>query len=89
MWAGGCLHYVDIQQGKIHRHNFATSVHDVIETDGPVGFVVLDDKGNVIAGLEDGGIFRLSFGSRDKELLAKPCRDNPQNRANDGKCDRR
>jgi sugar lactone lactonase YvrE len=88
-WADGCLHYVDIRQGKIHRYNFATGVHDAIETFGPVGFVVLDEEGNVICGLEDGAIFRLRFGSAKKELVARPCRDNPANRANDGKCDRR
>ena len=89
LWADGCLHYVDIYEGKIHRHDFATGVHDVIETDGPVGFVVLDESGAVIAGLEDGALFRLRFGSTDKQLVARPCRDNLQNRANDGKCDRR
>ena len=89
LWADGRLHYVDIQQGKIHRHDFAAGAHDAIDTGGPVGFVVLDEDGNVIAGLEDGAIFRLRFGSMDKQLVAEPCRDNPANRANDGKCDRR
>ena len=89
LWDGGRLHYVDIREGEIHRHDFATGAHDVIETFGPVGFAVLEEDGNAIAGLEDGAIFRLRFGSTDKQLIAKPCRDNPQNRANDGKCDRR
>lgn len=88
LWAGDSLYYVDIQQGRIHRHNFASGAHEVIQTVGPVGFVVLDEENNVLAGLEDGGVFRLAFGSTDKERIAKPCRDNPQNRANDGKCDR-
>jgi sugar lactone lactonase YvrE len=89
LWAEGSLYYVDIQQGRIHRHHFSAGAHDVIETSGPVGFVVLDEEDNVIAGLEDGAIFRLSFNSQDKQLIAKACRDNRRNRANDGKCDRR
>jgi sugar lactone lactonase YvrE len=88
MWDGGKLHYVDIVAGKIHRHNFATGEHDVIATGAPVGFAVLDREGKVIAGLGEEGIFRLEFGSTRKDLLAKPCRDNPDNIANDGKCDR-
>jgi sugar lactone lactonase YvrE len=89
LWSDGCLYYVDIREGKVHRHDFSTGAHDLIETEGPVGFAVLDEENNVIAGLEDGAIFRLQFGSTDKQLIAKACRDNPQNRANDGKCDRR
>jgi len=88
MWDSGCLHYVDIVAGEIHRHDFATQAHDVISTGKPVGFAVLDREGSVIAGIGDGGIYRLEFGSTRKDLLARPCRDNPDNIANDGKCDR-
>lgn len=88
MWYSGRLHYVDIVAGEIHRHDFATQAHDVISTGEPVGFAVLDRQGKVIAALGNGGIYRLEFGSTHKELLAKPCRDNPDNIANDGKCDR-
>ncbi|MFY9939870.1 MAG: SMP-30/gluconolactonase/LRE family protein [Silvibacterium sp.] len=88
LWDGGKLHYVDIVAGEIHRHDFATQAHDVISTGEPVGFAVLDRKGRVIAGLGNGGIYRLEFGSAHQELLARPCRDNPDNIANDGKCDR-
>jgi sugar lactone lactonase YvrE len=88
MWDSGRLHYVDIVAGEIHRHDFRTQAHDTIFTGVPVGFAVLDREGRVIAGLADEGIFRLEFGSGRRELLAKPCRDNPDNIANDGKCDR-
>ena len=88
LWDSGRLHYVDIVAGRIHRHDFATQAHDVIYAGAPVGFAVLDREGMVIAGLGEEGIFRLEFGSARKELLARPCRDNPDNIANDGKCDR-
>jgi len=88
LWDSGRLHYVDILAGQIHRHDFRTHAHDVISTGAPVGFAVLDREGKVIAGLGEEGIFRFEFGSALKELLAKPCRDNPDNIANDGKCDR-
>ncbi len=88
-WGGGKLHYVDIVEGKIHRHDFATSRHDVLSTGDPVGFAVLDGNGNVVAGIGDGGIYQLSFGSAEKNLVARPARENPANLANDGKCDRR
>jgi sugar lactone lactonase YvrE len=88
MWDGGRLHYVDIVAGEIHRHDFRTQAHDTIFTGVPVGFAVLDREGRVIAGLADEGIFRVEFGSGRRELLTKPCRDNPDNIANDGKCDR-
>jgi sugar lactone lactonase YvrE len=88
LWDGGKLHYVDIVAGEVHRHDFATQAHDVISTGEPVGFAVLDREGRVIAGLGNGGIYRLEFVSAHKELLAGPCRDNPDNIANDGKCDR-
>jgi sugar lactone lactonase YvrE len=88
LWDSGRLHYVDIVTGKIHRHDFATQAHDVISTGEPVGFAVLDREGKVIAGIGNGGIYRLEFGSTHKELLAAPARDNPDNIANDGKCDR-
>ncbi len=88
LWDGGRLHYVDIVAGEIHRHDFATQGHDVISTGETVGFAVLDREGKVIAGIGNGGIYRLQFGSTHKELLARPCRDNADNIANDGKCDR-
>jgi len=88
MWDGEKLHYVDIVAGEIHRHDFATGEHDLLSTGASVGFAVLDREGKVIAGLGNGGIFRLEFGSTRKQLLALPCRDNPDNIANDGKCDR-
>jgi len=88
LWDSGRLHYVDIVAGEIHRYDFATQAHNVISTGEPVGFAVLDREGRVIAGIGNGGIYGLEFGSLKKELLAKPCRDNPDNIANDGKCDR-
>ena len=88
LWDTGRLHYVDIVAGEIHRYDFATQAHDVISVGAPVGFAVLDREGRVIAGVAEEGIFRLEFGSTRRELLARLCSDNPDNIANDGKCDR-
>ncbi len=88
MWDSGRLHYVDIVAGEIHRYDFATQARDVISVGQPVGFAVLDREGNVIAGIGNGGIYRFEFGSTHKDRLAAPARDNPDNIANDGKCDR-
>jgi len=88
-WDGEQLLYVDIVEGRIHRHDFATARHDTIATGGPVGFAVLDRDGRVVAGLGDGGIYRMEFGSTARQLIARPARNNPDNLANDGKCDRR
>ena len=64
------LFIVDLLVGTIHRLNPQTGKHDTIETGMTVGFAVLDQNDDVIAGLKD-GIYRLQFGATQKELLAQ------------------
>jgi sugar lactone lactonase YvrE len=85
---GRKLIYVDIDAGTIHRFDPKTGKHESLNAGTSVGFAVLDRDGKVIAGLKD-GIYRLAFGTAEKELLAAP-RVLPENtRFNDGICDRK
>ncbi|MGB9152269.1 MAG: SMP-30/gluconolactonase/LRE family protein [Alphaproteobacteria bacterium] len=81
------LFIVDLLVGTIHRLNPQTGKHDTIETGMTVGFAVLDQNDDVIAGLKD-GIYRLQFGATQKELLARPQTQPLESHFNDGKCDR-
>jgi sugar lactone lactonase YvrE len=88
LWDANRLIYVDITEGLIHRHNFIDHTHETITVGQNVGFAVIDTEGSVIAGLGNGAIYRLHFGTHDQELLAYPAREIGENLANDGKCDR-
>jgi sugar lactone lactonase YvrE len=88
LWDEDKLVYVDIAKGLIHRHDFAARAHQTISVEENVGFAVIDTEGKVVAGIGNGSIYRLQFGTRDREFLASPARDTSENLANDGKCDR-
>jgi len=79
---------VDLYGEAIHRLNLQTGKHDVINTGLMTGFAVLDQNDNVIAGLKD-GIYKLQFGSAQKELLCRvPTVSDGDWHVNDGGCDR-
>jgi sugar lactone lactonase YvrE len=88
LWDANALIYVDIVAGAIHRHNFDKSTHETIAVEDNVGFAVIDTTGSIIAGIGNGSIYRFTFGTDERELLALPARDIEGNLANDGKCDR-
>ena len=89
LWDGNALIYADLVEGLIHRHSFEKGTHETIAVGENVGFAVVDSQGAVVAGVGRGSIWRLRFETGEQETLAPPARDLAENRANDGKCDRR
>jgi sugar lactone lactonase YvrE len=85
--AGRKLYWVDITGRKIHRYDPLTKKHDAFDTPSTVGFAVLAESGDFIAGLRD-GIYRLSPDTTEVACLVKPEYADNNNRFNDGKCDR-
>lgn len=51
------------------------------------GFAAMAENGGLVAGLQD-GIYRVDFKTGGMECLVRPQYADPDNRFNDGKCDR-
>ena len=81
------LVFVDIAGHAIHRFAPATGTHSQIDTGVEAGFVLLDTRGHLIAGIGD-AIFDLGCDGRERTLLARPDM-HPENRFNDAGCDPR
>jgi sugar lactone lactonase YvrE len=82
------LYWVDITGQAIHGYDPAARAHTVCPTPSSVGFAVMAESGDFVAGLQD-GIYSLAFGGGKPVCLAKPDYADKANRFNDGKCDRR
>lgn len=83
----GHLYWVDIVGQAVHRYDPVARTHQSISTPSKVGFAVLDEEGQLIAGLQD-GLYIIDFASGAVSPLAKPANMPGHNRFNDGKCDR-
>ncbi|MDE1151623.1 MAG: SMP-30/gluconolactonase/LRE family protein [Micavibrio sp.] len=85
---GKKLYWCDIIGRKIHRYDPASGTHDFCAPPAMPGFAVLDEQGQIVAGLRD-GIYRIDFSNGSNQCLLRPQYAHPDNRFNDGKCDRR
>ncbi len=83
-----CLWWVDIRGCKVHRFDPATGEDRTVDTPSMVGAVAIRRDGGLIVALED-GFYELDPASGAVALINNPEPDQPQNRFNDGKCDRR
>ena len=81
------LYWIDILAPAIHRWDPATGVHDVRATPSLVGSIALRESGGLIAALEN-GFFTFDFTNGTAELIGDPEAHLPDNRFNDGRCDR-
>jgi sugar lactone lactonase YvrE len=84
--AENVVYWIDIQGRKLHRT--APDTHSTASIDLPSrpGMIALRKKGGLVVALED-GLYHCdpNFGALD--LLVPLEADQPENRANDGKCD--
>ncbi len=81
------LVWVDIMGHLIHRLDPATGSVETVDVGQPVGAVAPRASGGLIAAVRDGfGLVDAVAGRL--EMIAEVEADNPENRMNDGKCDR-
>ncbi|MDB5490692.1 MAG: Transcriptional regulator, IclR family/regucalcin [Micavibrio sp.] len=82
------LYWVDITGQAIHRYHPVDSRVETCKTPSMVGFAVTCADGGLIAGLCD-GIYKVDFATGNFTKITMPEGMSPENRFNDGKCDRR
>jgi L-arabinonolactonase len=83
------LHWVDSADGRIFRSTAQGTELCAWEVGEPVGSIAIGaDNTHFIAALQT-GLYRVDMESGAKELLVDPEPDEPTNRLNDGKVDRR
>ncbi len=81
------LYWVDIEKGILHIFNPQNQVNKSINVGQRIGTVVPTEEGNALVALED-GIYELDLKTEKKKMLvARPEKNYPDNRFNDGKCD--
>jgi sugar lactone lactonase YvrE len=81
------LYWVDSRAPSMHRYDPSTGTVDSTALPSLVGSIGLRQGGGFILGLRDGVYTTDSFGG-ELSLLADPERQSPDNRFNDGRCDR-
>jgi sugar lactone lactonase YvrE len=82
----GCLWWVDILEGRVHRTDPATGRDETIEVGQYVGAIGLRKQGGLIAAVRD-GFARVDPRSGDLDLVADLQDDRRSLRMNDGKVD--
>ena len=81
------LVWVDITRRLVHGLDPSTGHTETLDVGQCVGAVVPRSSGGLVAAVETGfGVIDMSTGSL--EMVAEVEADNPNNRMNDGKCDR-
>jgi sugar lactone lactonase YvrE len=80
-----CLYWVDTRGPALHSFG---SRHRVATLPEPIGSIALCADGGLIAAMRS-GIYRLSADGVLGARIANPEPDQPENRFNDGRCDRR
>ena len=83
----GCLHWVDIERGEVHRFDPVTRRNTVVLTlDRQVGAVGLRDGGGLVLAVRE-GFATWRPGQADVDVVARPLGSNSLCRMNDGACD--
>lgn len=83
----GEVAWVDIPAGVVHRVDPGTGTHTAAEVGQPVGAVVPRAAGGYVLAVRD-GFAAFDPASPAPRLLARVEADRPENRMNDGACDR-
>lgn len=82
------LWWIDVRRPSLQSYDPATQAHEAFVIRGPViGSFALRQRGGMVLALDD-GLYAFDPGTGTMSPLL-PFRDKPQNRYNDGKCDRR
>jgi sugar lactone lactonase YvrE len=83
------LWWVDVRGPKLQSFDPATGRHEVYWTGGrALGGLALRESGGMILAQDD-GIHAFTPGDGERRTLLHPEEDRPDNRLNDGRCDRR
>ena len=80
------LYWIDIERGRICRFDPASQSNQEWILGTRVGFAVLTEKGDMVAGTQD-GLIRFCCQTGKSTPIDNPEPDLPNNRFNDGKCD--
>jgi sugar lactone lactonase YvrE len=80
------LHWVDIDEGRLHTCDPETRQDRAVLVQQPIGAAVLRHTGGLLLALRD-GFFRFDPATEACVPLADPEAHLPDNRFNDGKCD--
>lgn len=89
VWCGQeqALYWVDIYAGRLNRFDPATGQNRVWTLPEPIGSFALATDGAVLLALKS-GLWRYDLGTQERVALARPEPHLPNNRLNDGRCDR-
>ncbi|MBI3514351.1 MAG: SMP-30/gluconolactonase/LRE family protein [Proteobacteria bacterium] len=82
------LYWVDSRGPALHAYDWPTRHHRVAALPEVVGSIALCETGGLLAAMQT-GIFRIADDGTVGARLAAPEPDQPENRFNDGRCDRR
>jgi sugar lactone lactonase YvrE len=82
------LYWVDIRAPAVHRLDPATGATHTWPMPEPIGAVALREADGLLVALRS-GLHRLDHRTGALDLLCAPEPDRPDNRLNDGRCDRR
>ena len=80
------VYWIDIHSRKLHRTAPVTRTTESIDLPSRPGMIALRKKGGLVVVLED-GLYACDPSSGALDLLVPLEADEPENRANDGKCD--
>jgi sugar lactone lactonase YvrE len=81
------LYWVDIFGKRIHKFNPAALKHTTYDLDQPVTSIAIRQNGGLIASLLKTIVF-FDTETGKYEIIKEVEKENPENRFNDGKCDR-
>jgi L-arabinonolactonase len=90
MWSAeeGALYWVDIPKGLVIRHVFATGVKSQWKLPVSIGSFAFREQGGMVVALKT-GIYFFNPDSGELREIHNPEAELPENRFNEGKCDRR
>ena len=82
------IYWVDIVKKKFYKYDLATKKVNTYDVGKYDSYLVLDKKGNLLLGMQD-GLYRYNFKKDKPQLLGTPPRsyNGYSHRFNDGKCD--
>jgi sugar lactone lactonase YvrE len=89
LWSASenALYWVDIKNPRLFRHDLSSGATRVTPMPEPIGAVALSAGGGLVAALRSGFALIDPRGVA-QPVFARPEADLPENRFNDGKCDR-
>jgi len=82
----GCLYFVDILRGTVHRFEPDSRALKSYDIGQPVGAVATAGTGDLVLAVRD-GFARLALDTGAVRMIADVERDRPDQRMNDGNCD--